>query len=416
MERRLPRAAVSFPVLQSGGTAPGAVASSRIEGPVLRIAYLSIGRHIHTERWLRYFVERGHDVHLLTVQPGPMPGVTVHDITSSLGPKPVRYAQSLLKVKALLAKLDPDVLHTHFLTGFGYWGWLSGFRPFLLTVWGDDVYQTPFESRAKLWLARNALRAADWISGDSVDMLEKAIELGARRERTETLQLGVDFRQFRPNVPEATRLAVRARHATPPGAPVVLSTRSFSQPYYNIPLFVDAIPELSRRHPDAVFWIAGYEGRDGAVRAQAERLGVLPAVRFLGRVPHEELQDVVAAADVFVTIPSLDATAVSLLEAMAAGKAIVTSALPSAMEWVVDGTSGRGVPAGELAPLVDTLSQLIADPAQRARLGAAAHATARQRADWHAHMARNEAVYVAAARARREGVPFAIPPNGNPAP
>lgn len=385
----------------------------RFEGPILRIAYLSIGRHIHTERWLRFFVERGHDVHLLTVQPGPIPGVTVHDITSRLGPKPLRYATSLAKVRALLARLDPDVLHTHFLTGFGYWGWLSGFRPFLLTVWGDDIYQTPFESRSKLWLARRALAAADWISGDSVDMLARAVELGARRERCEHLQLGVDFRQFHPDVAAEVRAAARARYDTPPGAPVVLSTRSFSQPYYNIPLFVDAIPELSRRHPGAIFWIAGYEGGDGPVRAQAERLGILPVVRFLGRVPHEDLAGVVAAADVYITIPSLDATAVSLLEAMAAGKAIVASALPSAMEWVVDGVSGRIVPPGEGAPLVEAISGLLADPAARDRMGRAAHLEARARADWHRHMARNEEVYVAAARAHRTGAPFAVP---NPRP
>ena len=333
----------------------------------------------------------------------------MHDITSSAGPKPVRYATSLLKVNALLRKLDPDVLHTHFLTGFGYWGWASGFRPFLLTVWGDDVYQTPFESPTKLWLARRALAAADWISGDSVDMLARAVELGARRERCEHLQLGVDFRQFHPDVPAERRRAMRERFATKEDATVVLSTRSFSQPYYNIPLFVDAIPELSRRHAGAVFWIAGYEGKDTAVREQAERLGILDVVRFLGRVPHDELQDVVAAADVYITIPSLDATAVSLLEAMAAGKAIVASSLPSAAEWIVDGVTGRTVPPGEKAPLVEAISDLLADPAARARLGAAAHAVAKARADWHAHMARNEEIYVAAARARRNGGKFAIP-------
>lgn len=348
-------------------------------------------------------------MHLLTVQPGPLPGVTVHDITSTRGPKPMRYATSLLRVRALLARLDPDVLHTHFLTGFGYWGWASGFRPFLLTVWGDDVYQTPFESPTKRWLAHRALAAADWISGDSVDMLERAIELGARRERCEHLQLGVDFRQFHPAIDGEVTAAVRAAYGTPPGAPVVLSTRSFSQPYYNIPLLVDSIPEVARRHPDAVFWIAGYEGADGAIREQAARLGILPRVRFLGRVPHERLQDVVAAADVFVTVPSLDATAVSLLEAMAAGRAIVASALPSAMEWITDGVSGRIVAPGEGAPLVAALDELLADPARRAALGQAAHREARARADWHAHMSRNEAIYVAAARARRTGARFAIP-------
>ena len=101
----------------------------------MKLAYLSIGRHIHTERWLRYFVGKGHDVHLLTVQPGPIEGVTVHDITSTVGPKPLRYLQSLLKVRALLKRLRPDLLHTHFLTGYGYWGCFSGWRPHMITVW-----------------------------------------------------------------------------------------------------------------------------------------------------------------------------------------------------------------------------------------------------------------------------------------
>ena len=43
----------------------------------MRLAFLSIGRHIHTERWIRWFAERGHECHLLTVQPGPVAGVEV---------------------------------------------------------------------------------------------------------------------------------------------------------------------------------------------------------------------------------------------------------------------------------------------------------------------------------------------------
>ena len=115
----------------------------------LRIAYLSIGRHIHTRRWLGWFAERGHEVHLLTVQPGPMPGVTVHDITTTGPTKPLRYARSLRRVKRILRELEPDLLHTHFLTGYGYWGVFSGFHPFVMTVWGDDVYVTPHETPVK---------------------------------------------------------------------------------------------------------------------------------------------------------------------------------------------------------------------------------------------------------------------------
>jgi hypothetical protein len=88
----------------------------------VRLAFLSIGRHIHTERWIRWFAAQGHDCHLLTVQPGEVPGVTVHDIRRGGGPKPVRYAMSLLEVRSCLRRLRPDLLNTHFLTGYGYWG------------------------------------------------------------------------------------------------------------------------------------------------------------------------------------------------------------------------------------------------------------------------------------------------------
>ncbi len=88
----------------------------------MRLAFLSIGRHIHTERWIRWFADRGHDCHLLTVQPGPVEGVTVHDITSEGRAKPLRYWRSLGKVRRILAELQPDLLNTHFLTGYGYWG------------------------------------------------------------------------------------------------------------------------------------------------------------------------------------------------------------------------------------------------------------------------------------------------------
>jgi len=137
----------------------------------VRIAYLSIGGHIHTERWLSYFVERGHEVHLMTVQPAPIDGVTVHDIRTGVPVKPVHYAVALGKVKRILAEIRPDLLHTHFLTGYGYWGAFSGFHPFIMTVWGDDVYLTPRESFLKGMLARRVLRCADLITGDSQDIL-----------------------------------------------------------------------------------------------------------------------------------------------------------------------------------------------------------------------------------------------------
>jgi len=352
----------------------------------MRIAYLSIGGHIHTERWLTHFVERGHEVHLLTVQPAPIEGVEIHDIRTGIPVKPLHYAVALRAVRRILARLEPDLLHTHFLTGYGYWGAFSGFHPFVLTVWGDDVYLTPGQSFLKGKLARFALRRADLITGDSRDILDHAVRMGADPGRCEVVQWGVDLQSFRPDAPSD----VRERLGIPRDAPVVISIRSFTQPYYNIDVILRAVPRILAERPATRFIFAGNEGDDAGFRRLANDLGIDERARFVGRIPHEELPAYLVASDVFLTVPSVDATAVSLLEAMACGTPVVVSSLASALEWVEDGSSGLVVPPLDRKALEDAILSLIDDPGLRRRLGEESARIVGERADHRVHMARME--------------------------
>jgi glycosyltransferase involved in cell wall biosynthesis len=354
----------------------------------VRLAFLSIGRHIHTERWITWFVERGHDCHLLTVQPGEVPGVTVHDIRAGAGPKPLRYAASLRVVRRVLAKLQPDLLNTHFLTGYGYWGHFSGRHPNLLTVWGDDVYVTPHESPLKRWLAAAALRSCDALTGDSRDILEAAVRLGARPDRAFRVLWGVDFERFRPQAAPQWR----REQGFADDDFLVFSPRSFTQPYYNIDVVIEAAAGVMRREPRARFLFSGYEGDPAPFWALAERAGIGGVTRFLGRIPHDEFATALNACDAFVSVPSVDATAVSLLEAMSCGRAIVVSSLPSSTEWIRDGVTGLVVAPRGAGDLADALLRFAADPLLRTRCGEAALALARREAGFAQNMAHVEAI------------------------
>lgn len=359
----------------------------------MRLAFLSIGRHIHTERWIRWFAERGHECHLLTVQPGPIEGVAVHDITSTGGPKPWRYARSLAKVRRLLGEIRPDLLNTHFLTGYGYWGHFSGFHPNVLTVWGDDVYVTPFESRLKNLLARRALAGCDALTGDSADILATAAGLGADPARTYRVLWGVDFEVFRPRKDVQ---AWRRERGFADDALVFFSPRSYTQPYYNIDVVIDAAARVARREPRARFLFTGYEGDPDRFRAHARRVGLEDVMVMLGRLPHEEFALALAATDVFVSVPSVDATAVSLLEAMSCGTGIIVSGLPSALEFVADGRSAVVVPPRDEDALAAAMRTFLARPGLAAELGAAALADARREVGFDTNMAYVDRIFRAA--------------------
>ena len=356
----------------------------------MRLAFLSIGRHIHTERWIRWFAERGHDCHLLTVQPGPVEGVTVHDITSRAPTKPWRYWRSLGKVRRLLAELRPDLLNTHFLTGYGYWGHFSGMHPNVLTVWGDDVYVTPFEDPLKGWLARRAVGSCDALTGDSADILDVACRrLGARADRSFRVLWGVDFDVFRPRDAAAYRRSLGFADDDI----VYFSPRSYTQPYYNIDVVIAAAARVSRTEPRARFLFSGYEGDPAPFEEKARAAGIGDVMRVVGRIPHDEFALALNAGDVFVSVPSVDATAVSLLEAMSCGRPVIVSALASAMEWVTDGDNGRVVAPRDEDALTAAMLDYAREPDVRRVHGEAALEAAGRRFGFEQNMVHVEAIF-----------------------
>ncbi len=357
----------------------------------MRLAFLSIGRHIHTERWIRWFAARGHECHLLTVQPGPVAGVQVHDVSSTLGPKPWRYLLSLRKVKAALGLIDPDLLNTHFLTGYGYWGHFSGFQPNVLTVWGDDVYVTPFESRLKNHLARRALASCAALTGDSLDILQVAARLGADPRRSFRVLWGVDFERFRP----AEAGSWRRSRGFADDEVVFFSPRSYTQPYYNIDTVIAAAAGVMKTEPRARFLFTGYEGDPEPFRRRAAAAGIEAVMRMVGRLPHAEFATALQACDVFISVPSVDATAVSLLEAMSCGCACIVSNLPSACEWIRDGRSGLVVAPRDVGGLQGAMLTLAGDPGLRGALGREALETARIHAGFEANMLKVDRIFAA---------------------
>ena len=118
--------------------------------------------------------------------------------------------------------------------------------------------------------------------------------------------------------------------------------------------------------PDVVFVLAGEGPERAALQAQAAALALGDRVVFLGQ--RSDVAQLLCACDV-IALPSLfEGTSLAVLEAMAAGRAVVSTAIGGTDELITDGETGLLVPPGDPAALATALRRLFADDQLRAEL------------------------------------------------
>jgi glycosyltransferase involved in cell wall biosynthesis len=130
--------------------------------------------------------------------------------------------------------------------------------------------------------------------------------------------------------------------------------------------------EAAARVPDTTFVLAGDGELRPAMEQRARDLGVMDRCVFLGH--RSDVPALLAAADVFV-LPSLfEGLPISILEAMAAERPVIATAVGGTDEAVVNGATGLLVPPRDPAALAAAISRLRAEPALARRLAQAGRA------------------------------------------
>ena len=171
-----------------------------------------------------------------------------------------------------------------------------------------------------------------------------------------------------PRAAGRTRASVRREFGLDDDIPIVLTAARFTAQKDHATL-VAAIPAVLARHPRARFWLAGEGPLQAEVRQAAAHLGIEPAIDLLGH--RADVPELLAAADLFVLPSRFEGLPLAVLEAMAAGLAVVATRIGGTEEAVLDGITGHLVPPADPDALADAIGAALADPAGLARLGRA---------------------------------------------
>jgi glycosyltransferase involved in cell wall biosynthesis len=298
---------------------------------------------------------------------------------------------ALRRLRALLRRDPPDVLHTWMFT-CNLYGRLAARGLPIATLASEvaaDVTKSAIRLAVDRWLAP---------STDAVYVNSSVVA----RFYHERCGIPLDKLVVIPNgvrVPEMARVP-RATLGVPEDAFVLCGAGRLS-PEKGFDRVIDALgaPALRARH--VALMVAGEGPSRGALEALAAARGVGARVRLLGH--RTDLPGVLRAADAFVLSSLHEGMSNVLMEALALGLACVSTPVGGVEELLRHGETGLVVSAAAPEPIATAVVQLMDDPGLARRLGAAARERMAREFSLEANVRRFEALYETLAG--RAGVP-----------
>lgn len=209
-------------------------------------------------------------------------------------------------------------------------------------------------------------------------------DLGVPEDRIARISPGVDPDVFAPAPPSA---AMRQKYGLDAGKIHVLTVGRL-QRRKGHDRVIEAMPEILRQAPNVVYVIAGDGEERSSLEALARATGVAEHVRFLGRVPQEDLPALYNTCDLFLmanrTMPDGDVEGFGIvfLEAGACLRPAIAGNSGGTADAVEDGVNGFQVDGESLASISTAVVRLALDPALRQRMGEAGRKKVLERYTW----------------------------------
>ncbi len=312
------------------------------------------------------------------------------------------------RIAQVAADWRPDIIHAHSPALCGLAAVKAGKRlgiPVVYEIrafWEDAAVGngTGREGSAKYWLTRvlenEVVSSADKVVTICDGLRADLIARGYAPEKISIMPNGVDLDLFGDPLPRDAALAEELGLGD---GPVIGFLGSF-YPYEGLDDLIAAMPSIVARVPDARLLMVGGGPAEKDLQGQAVASPAAHAIRFVGRVPHTQvdryysLVDVVCYPRKAMRLTEL-VTPLKPLEAMAQGKLVAASDVGGHRELVRNGVNGTLFPADSPARLADAMVQMLETSAEWPEHRERARTWVGEHHDWASNVQRYELVYQA---------------------
>jgi L-malate glycosyltransferase len=370
----------------------------------MKICYLANASSVHTRRWVRYFAASGHQVHLISYSPlqDDIPNVTVHLLAL---PRPyikilsasVSFIPHIIQVKKLVKKLKPDILHAHYALGYGFFGAIIGFHPFLLSAWGSDIMVEPGQNAIFSYMVKIALAKADIVLTTS-QYLKRYLSSRFNLADSKIIALpwGVALNTFvRDYRTEGQKLKKDLEIVS--GRFIVLSPRHLRE-HYRIEQILEAVAYTTVKYPKLTLILlkggASDTRYEGKMNELAERLGISANVRLIHKyLDAEEMAALYNISDAFISIPRSDQFGSSVQEGMACGSIPIVGNLEVYRQYLVDGHNALFVDPDNPKDIAQKIIHCIEHPELKKKFYPINRKIIEEKEDWSKNAAKLAELY-----------------------
>lgn len=327
----------------------------------MKICYLADANSSHTKKWCNFFRDKGYEIHVISLNNGEIDGINVHSL--SIEDSKVAYGGILSKasylkkiftIKKLVKSINPDILHAHYASSYGLLGSLCKFKPFILSVWGSDIYSFPKGNSLKRKLIEHNLKKADYLMSTSKDMARETKKY--TNKEIMITPFGIDTNIFKPiNVEKEDN--------------IVIGTIKTLEKHYGIDYLIKAFANLCKKYDNLKLKIGGKGSELNNLKDLVKELKIEDKVEFLGFLSQDEIVKQFNIFDIAV-IPSLhESFGVSAIEAEATGTPVVVTNAGGLPETLENDVTGFIAEKENVSSLENKIEKLILNKELRTEMG-----------------------------------------------
>ncbi|MBE6055084.1 MAG: glycosyltransferase family 4 protein [Clostridium sartagoforme] len=329
----------------------------------MKICYLGDANSIHTKKLCCFFRDKGYDVSVISLNDGEIEGVKVHSMAMKVENQgnslsKIRYLKNIMKIRRIVKEIKPDILHAHYATSYGLIGSIVNYKPYIISVWGSDVYDFPKKSFIHRKILKFNLKKADLVLSTSKIMAEETNKY--TNKKIPITPFGVDIEKFKPK-------DIIGENKDD----IVIGTVKTLEVNYGIDYLIRAFSIIVNRNRNLniKLKIAGKGSKEGELKHLCKELDIDEQVEFLGFVNQNEVPNVFKCMDIAVFPSIFESFGVAAVEAEACGIPVIVSDVGGLMEATSPGYSSLVFKKKDINDLADKIETLLYDSNLRRTMG-----------------------------------------------